>query len=48
MAQQYHSQGNAREMKIHVYTKICTRMFTAALLMNAKMQKQPKGPATEK
>lgn len=35
-----------RKMKTHVYTRTCTRMFTAALCIIPKHWKQPKCPST--
>lgn len=34
-------------IKTDVYTKTCTRMFVAALIITVKKQKKVKGPATD-
>lgn len=37
----------SRELKIHVFTTACTRMFAAATLMIAPKWKQPKHALTD-
>lgn len=38
---------HAREMKAYVRPKNCTRMFTTALFIMARMWKQPKCPSAD-
>ena len=47
MTQQFHLSINSREMKIYVHTKTCTQIFTVALLILAKKQRQSKCLPTE-
>ena len=48
MMQQSQLLGVSKEMEIHVQTKTCIRMFTAALFLITKKWKQLKWLATDK
>lgn len=37
--------GNWKGLKLYIHTKKCTQMFTAALCVIVKKQKQPKRPS---